>query len=315
MQASGSQEFMRINTRSVVVELGRMEHPTPTSAVFEEDLHTISLQQSPRQTHSVGRYQGPWRQSFRDIGRLLFLPASVPLEVYASGGPVELVRCQFAPSVLNEYCPKPDLERQLVSNGLDIRNSRIAAILSRISEEIRQPSLASVAMTEALGATLIIEFARYLCEQPKQGPLHRGGLSRRQFRMITDFIDSKEDCASLTELGELTGLSLRHLTRAFKQTTGETVFSYIEQVRFQRAQRMLGETDLLIKDIAFRLGFASPSSFTVAFRKIGSESPLDYRRRKRGEQGRRHGPLTRRAVSTLSLPVACHADGHMRQCV
>ncbi len=44
--------------------------------------------------------------------------------------------------------------------------------------------------------------------------------------MITDYVEAHESCPSLSDLSDLTGISLRHLTRAFKQTTGGTVCLY-----------------------------------------------------------------------------------------
>ena len=58
-----------------------------------------------------------------------------------------------------------------------------------------------------------------------------------------------------------------------------TVYAYIEQVRFEKARALLADTDLLVKDIAYRLGFSCASSLSVAFRKLAGESPQDYRRR------------------------------------
>jgi len=273
----------RVETPSVIVEIMTQRHPTPTNDIFQENMHILALQQSRRQDVSQGRYCLPdYREGFRDIGRMMAVPASVPLEIRASGGPVEIVRCRFNDDILASYGASDALANpHVLANCINLRHSFMADTLARLSLELRAPSLASTALVEAMGTMLIIEFARYLVDHPKQAPVHRGGLSRRQYRMITEYVQAQEACPSLSDLSELTGLSIRHLTRAFRQTTGETVYSYIEQVRFEKAQALLVDSDLLMKDIARRLGFACSSSFSVAFRKIAGETPLEFRRRLR----------------------------------
>jgi len=43
---------------------------------------------------------------------------------------------------------------------------------------------------------------------------------------------------------------------------------------------LLMTTDLPIKQIAGQLGFANPSGFTIAFRRVAGETPGSFRRRR-----------------------------------
>ena len=60
--------------------------------------------------------------------------------------------------------------------------------------------------------------------------------------------------------------------------------SHIEQVRFQKAQALLAETDLLVKGISRRLGFSCSGAFSSAFRRIAGETPQEYRKRVRNQR-------------------------------
>jgi len=283
MQSAFQQCLSRIDTKSVVAEFISQELPVPMTEVFEEQHHVVALQQTLRPGLSEGRYrlpEGPGH--FTDIGRLIVMPAELPLEVRSAGGLRQAVRCVFPQSVLEEYGSSCDLyDRHILSSCLNLRHRGIAEILQRLRQELQSPGLASVALTEALGTTLVIELARHINDHPRQPMAYRGGLTRQKLRMITDYVEAHESCPSLSDLSDLTGISLRHLTRAFKQTTGGTVYAYIEQVRYQKAQSLLADSDLLMKDIAHRLGFSCSSSFSVAFRKIAGEAPQDYRKRMR----------------------------------
>ncbi len=288
MPASSHRCLARIDARNIVAELISGDHPRPTRAIFEEPLYTIALQETQRHRLSLGRYCSPTRrEDFRDIGRVVVLPAFMPLEVEASGGPNQSVRCMFTremiESVSDGYAP---YDHDRLSTCLNVRHRGITRLLQQLGEELRCPGLASVALVEALGTALIIEFIRYLDDQPKRDPRHRGGLSRQQFRRITERIETEEVCPSLTELSALTGLSVRHLTRAFKETTGKTVHAHIEQVRYEKAQSLLADTDMLVKAIAHCLGFSGTGAFSAAFQRLGGESPQAYRRRVRARAHR-----------------------------
>lgn len=274
----------RIDAPRIATVLVSHQHPSPSDGIFALPLYTIALQQTQRHSLSIGRYCFPSRRDdFRDIGRLVVLPASVPLEIRSSGGLTEAVSCVFEREVFEEYARDADLyDRDIPATCLDLRHKGIAEILARLGRELRSPGLASKALVESMGTAIVIEFIRHLDEQPKCGAHYRGGLSRRQFRTITEFIEAPENCPSLSDLSELTGLSVRHLTRAFKQTTGNTLYSYIEQIRFEKAQSFLADTDVLVKTIAHRLGFSCSGAFCTAFRRFAGETPQAYRRRMGG---------------------------------
>jgi AraC family transcriptional regulator len=91
------------------------------------------------------------------------------------------------------------------------------------------------------------------------------------------------ECAtpSIVELAALIGVSGRHLTRAFKQSTGQTVGAYVETVQLTRAKTWLTESDLTIKQIAARLGFAHAKNFSTAFYRATMQTPAAYRREHR----------------------------------
>jgi len=281
MRAHEPECLARVNTAHVVAEL--ITHPgePKPGEVFEEPLHIVALQQRQPSYFCQGRYHLPnIRPDFHNIGRLLVVPASVPLEICTTERPDEVVRCLFTQEVFEEYGEEGDLlESSVLSSLLNFRHREIEEILNMLGNELRAPGFGSNVVIESLGMALLVQFARYVRECPKGEMIYRGGLSRRHLNIITAAVEGQRSCPSLSELSELTGVSLRHLTRSFKESTGMTVYAYIEQVRFEKARSLLADTDLLVKDIAFRLGFSCASSFTVAFRKLAGESPQDYRKR------------------------------------
>ena len=68
-----------------------------------------------------------------------------------------------------------------------------------------------------------------------------------------------------------------HFCRIFKKATGITPHQYVMKARLDRAQELLGASDLSIAAIAELLGFTSQSHFTRAFRQYAGQTPSGWR--------------------------------------
>ena len=67
------------------------------------------------------------------------------------------------------------------------------------------------------------------------------------------------------------------LCERFKQVTGINFVEYIARTRFEKASRLLQNSDLRITHIAFAAGFQSLSQFNRVFKRLARKSPTDYR--------------------------------------
>jgi transcriptional regulator GlxA family with amidase domain len=66
-----------------------------------------------------------------------------------------------------------------------------------------------------------------------------------------------EERANLDELGQVAGLSPRHLTRVFRQATGVSIQAYRTRLRLERARALLRDPGLTLEAVAARCGFES----------------------------------------------------------
>ncbi len=64
----------------------------------------------------------------------------------------------------------------------------------------------------------------------------------------------------------------------FKKNTGESVISYIIQLRIEASLLMLRDTGLPINEIAYRVGFEDITNFCRIFKKMMCCSPSQYRK-------------------------------------
>jgi signal transduction histidine kinase/DNA-binding response OmpR family regulator/streptogramin lyase len=80
-------------------------------------------------------------------------------------------------------------------------------------------------------------------------------------------------------LSDAVALSRRQLTRRLKKAVGETPAAFIRQRRIQRAQELLADrqTDT-VAQVAYAVGFRSPSHFSQVFQDATGCTPTDYQK-------------------------------------
>ena len=86
---------------------------------------------------------------------------------------------------------------------------------------------------------------------------------------------------SLSDLAHACGLSVRHFTRAFRQSTAMAPHQWLLDHRIERAKDFLAKSRFPLKDIALSCGFADQSHFSRAFRRRVGVSPGLWRRMRR----------------------------------
>ena len=71
--------------------------------------------------------------------------------------------------------------------------------------------------------------------------------------------------------------SLSSIKRIFKEETGCSVISYLNQLRMEKARELLTDKSLSVGDAAARLGYANTYYFSNAFKKKWGMSPSAFR--------------------------------------
>ena len=129
-------------------------------------------------------------------------------------------------------------------------------------------------------ALLLVDRLVKLHQSPRIDVLSQvGGLSAQHLRRTCDFIrDHLGEDITLDELAGLTGLSCKHFTRAFKQSTGLPPHRFVILQRMEAAKRRLLNGKASLSEIALECGFADHSHFTATFRKMVGIPPGVWRR-------------------------------------
>lgn len=82
---------------------------------------------------------------------------------------------------------------------------------------------------------------------------------------------------SVKRLAEQSGCTADYLSHVFRQASGEALAGYIVRQRMERAARLLGESALAGKEVAWACGFATQSYFIRSFRAHFGVTPRAWR--------------------------------------
>lgn len=97
---------------------------------------------------------------------------------------------------------------------------------------------------------------------------------------ITEYIRHNIDGnLSLDEIAKYCYLNPSYLSRIFKQSTGQNLSDYVSRYRIETAKKLLLTTQLKINEIAEKIGYQTPHSFTRLFKKYEEITPIEYRDR------------------------------------
>ncbi|WP_380878028.1 putative transcriptional regulator, AraC family protein [Sphingomonas sp. DBB INV C78] len=272
----------RADTPSAAIDLCRIQWPTPFEVTLAEKRPTISLNLSQPHGHKEGRYRDYAGADFLPLGDLLFQPADTRLQTRGMGGDQTFLRIAFHAAGedgpdLNVDPSDPEVQRAL----MDVRQPEVIGSIRRIAQEISQPGMASAFLLDGLTTLLAVDLARGFARLDTiDEDLSKGGLAGWQLNRLRERIAERDmPPPTVSELASLVRLSPRHLSRAWRASTGTTLSDAVEDSRQARAEALIRAGDRQLKEIAYLLGFSSPSSFSTAFRRRTGMSPQEFARR------------------------------------
>lgn len=101
----------------------------------------------------------------------------------------------------------------------------------------------------------------------------------RKLRPVVTWMEQHiSDNIGLQEISDQSGIGINQLHELFQQAFGLSPYSYLIQLRIQKAKRMLlDDPDLALRQVAEHTGFNDVSHFVATFRKKEGITPGKYR--------------------------------------
>ena len=108
-------------------------------------------------------------------------------------------------------------------------------------------------------------------ERTKASQSHDEQFTKRLKEQIELNLNNSE--FSVEMLSETLGVSRTQLFRKTKQLMGVTPVDLIRRARLRKAQQLLLNTDTNIQQVAYEVGFTSPSYFTKCYKEFFGRNP------------------------------------------
>jgi AraC family transcriptional regulator len=241
--------------------------------------HNLRLLILPRLKKEMACFPDIWQPSrFEPVGELFFMPSNIRVKVLGECQQEQSIVCSFDRERSSEFLDQclPWTESQL-SAGLDITSPVIRNLLFRIGQELRAPGFWSKQLVELMHCEVLIELSRYLLDASDKCAV--GGLAPWRMRLVDERVRRGDKVPTLPELAALCNMSVRHLTRAFRASSGRSIGEYIAEHRINEA-KMLLLSGMSVRSVSQHVGFTAANNFTAAFRRHTGETPAEFKRRK-----------------------------------
>lgn len=111
----------------------------------------------------------------------------------------------------------------------------------------------------------------------------------------------------VSDLAEKTGISRSQIHRRLKSISNQSISQFIREIRLKKAEALLQQNSGTVSEIAYEVGFGSPSYFIKCFHEYYGYAPGEYKKyapdiaEKKGND--KPEKLFRRKPSTLLIPV------------
>lgn len=99
-----------------------------------------------------------------------------------------------------------------------------------------------------------------------------------KLNLIVEYIEGHtEEKVTIDQLAKVAFLSPFHLHRIMRALLGEPLGSYIKRTKIERAAKLLEYTTAAIEEVAYHVGYDTPSAFSKQFKMRFKMTPTDYR--------------------------------------
>jgi AraC family transcriptional regulator len=220
-------------------------------------------------------------------GQIHLVPPQQTMRCQSRKGQVRSMRCALDAGMVESLLNGASMwDWQSVPLQEEIRlgGGQIEWLLRRMYREISEPDFATGSMVEALARQLAAEILRRFQPPGAEPGSFVGGLSARHKRLIRERLQASRPLPDREELAGLCDMSVRHLSRAFRADTGQTLGRYIDSIMVERAKALL-VTGATVRDVAASIGYASACSFASAFRRATGVLPSEIATVNKGRPG------------------------------
>lgn len=153
-------------------------------------------------------------------------------------------------------------------------NNEIPVLFEKLINEVDEKKYNYEYTSAAFLLNIIFEISRRL--RFTSANKHESDREKRINQSLSYIHKNYSKDITITELSNMTGITVNYYSNVFKELTGVSPKQYIINFRLQKAKELMCNTNLNIRQIASLIGFDDQLYFSRLFRKYENLSPLDY---------------------------------------
>lgn len=252
-------------------EIRRFSWRERSEIIFEPPCSYFELTHFP----AVGRYLSAATADLVEQGEVRFYPAARRFHTRWRQSEQKSLFCRIDIPAITGMPMRVGDDR--LCDTIDLRNAHVRALLMRAARELTAPGLCSQLVLDSISVALAAEMVQQFAADGPSRPARGGRLDPAYLRRLAVRLREEPGRLNVTILAAEAGVSPRHFERLFRAAAGESPAAFCRRHLLALARDLLADRALLVKEVAYRCGFASTASFGVAFRQMAGCSPQRYR--------------------------------------
>ncbi len=106
------------------------------------------------------------------------------------------------------------------------------------------------------------------------------GTKKAEISRALEYIETNyQKDLTLEEVARKVGLSRYYFSHLFKEEIGDTLVTYLNKLRINKAKQLLIENELNIAQVCYNVGYNDPNYFTKVFKEYVHMTPSEYRKK------------------------------------
>lgn len=185
---------------------------------------------------------------------------------------VTIVICTLLVFMVRAYRAKHELNEELGKRNEELSKEKEIAERQRDELEEQRDKLIEATMYAGLDTN-----SKQQGEDVLTGDEHTYKVESEFMKKFNKCVEAhlSDSDLSVEDLGSDMCLSRVQLYRKVKALTGKSPVEIIRETRLIRASQLLVDSSLSVSEIAYRVGFSSPSYFTKCYRDMFGKSPTE----------------------------------------
>ncbi|WP_426357369.1 AraC family transcriptional regulator [Pseudocolwellia sp. HL-MZ19] len=161
------------------------------------------------------------------------------------------------------------------------KHTWLKSTFNQLSAEYMSQSPGNEIIVNKLTEVVLVELIRINFGRQEEHSFFHALRDKRITKALELIHSSLDKPWTIETLASNIGMSRAAFSKRFTSLVGQTVFTYLSNLRIQKSKEMITSTSMFIDDIALSVGYESERAFTKTFNKYVGMTPKQFRANKK----------------------------------